>query len=99
MLAAYWVASLVVRHRGWLLTDARLPWLIFLATGIAVTIVFEYLATGMLQRWTYAPTMPTLPLVGTGLAPLLQWLLLPPLALRLTAKHIAGSGARNTTGF
>jgi hypothetical protein len=32
-----------------------------------------------------------LPLLGTGLAPLLQWLLLPPLALGLSRNHLLGA--------
>ncbi|WP_205527550.1 hypothetical protein [Halomonas sp. JS92-SW72] len=34
--------------------------------------------------------MPTLPLLGTGLAPLLQWLLLPPLIVWLARRQLLG---------
>ena len=29
------------------------------------------------MRWSYAPAMPTEPIIGLGLAPILQWLILP----------------------
>jgi hypothetical protein len=42
----------------------------------------------ILRSWTYSEAMPRLELAGIeiGLSPLLQWLLLPPLALRLARR-------------
>lgn len=54
---------------------------VYLVTGLLITIGFEYAATEVLARWEYKSAMPTLPGIGTGLTPILQWLLLPPLAL------------------
>ena len=51
----------------------------FVAIGVAITLVLEWLATGPLGRWAYAEAMPVLPLLGVGLTPVLQWVLLPPL--------------------
>lgn len=45
-------------------------------------------ATEIQQRWQYAGRTPTLPLLGTGLTPLLQWNLLPPLILWLARRQI-----------
>ena len=42
-------------------------------------LVLEPLATGPLGRWAYAEGMPVVPLLGVGLSPALQWILLPPL--------------------
>ena len=61
------------------------------ATGLGVaayTVVSEWLNTSVTQSWAYTKAMPTLPPLGTGLAPLLQWLLLPPVCL-LAARHQA----------
>jgi hypothetical protein len=44
-----------------------------------VTLVLEWLATEVLDRWSYSDAMPELPVLGTGLLPVLQWILLPPL--------------------
>jgi len=62
--------------------------------GVAYTVLSEWLNTSVRQSWAYTEAMPTLPPLGTGLAPLLQWLLLPPVCL-LAARHQAVSaGAR-----
>lgn len=55
--------------------------LVYVATGLLITVAFEYAATELLSRWEYKAAMPTLPVVGTGLMPLLQWLVLPPVAV------------------
>jgi len=39
------------------------------------------------QSWAYSPLMPVLPVTGTGLAPLLQWIVVPSTALVLT-RHV-----------
>ena len=51
----------------------------FIAIGLVITILGEWVLTEVIDRWTYAASMPTLPGLGTGLLPLLQWMVLPPL--------------------
>jgi hypothetical protein len=41
------------------------------------------------QTWAYTDLMPKVPPLGTGLAPLLQWLLLPSVALHLARRGTA----------
>jgi hypothetical protein len=59
-----------------------------LLLGPGYTIFSEWLNT-TLFRWSYSELMPTLKIAGTeiGLSPLLQWLLLPPLALFLARRN------------
>ena len=52
-----------------------------LVLGGGYTIFSEWLTTVVRGSWSYSELMPVLPLTGTGLAPLLQWLVVPPLAL------------------
>ncbi|MEO8838790.1 MAG: hypothetical protein ABI351_08750, partial [Herbaspirillum sp.] len=61
---------------------------LFLLPGIIMTIVFELIATELLHRWTYADSMPVLPILGTGLAPLAQWLVLPPIIIFILRRQI-----------
>jgi hypothetical protein len=63
-----------------------------LAGGVAYTIYSEWLNTTVRQSWAYSPLMPVLPITGTGLAPLLQWIVVPSTALALThhAKQKSG---------
>ena len=49
--------------------------------GASYAIVSEWLNTKILLNWAYAPAMPLVPPFGTGLSPLLQWLLIPPAVL------------------
>lgn len=93
LLIAFWIASLMVRNRHWMLAAGwRKPLLVMVATGMLITIAFEWLATGPLDRWTYGESMPVVPLIGVGLTPLLQWIILPPLIVWLARRHTAGSG-------
>lgn len=49
--------------------------------GLPYTVFSEWLNVDVRQAWTYAASMPRLPPLGTGIGPLLQWLVLPPLAM------------------
>lgn len=80
-LAAYLGAAWSVRSLVWLRAWTLKPVLMYFLIGILITVVFEFLATEVLDRWAYGPNMPTLPLIGTGLAPFLQWIVVPALAL------------------
>ena len=86
-LAAYAAAAMLQRDSLWIMHPRARAWSAYLLAGVGITVLFEYLATGPLERWTYAPQMPRLPVFGTGLTPMLQWLLLPPLAAWLTYRH------------
>ena len=48
-----------------------------LAIGVGYTVYSEWLNTTVRKAWAYSELMPTLPMLGTGLSPLLQWLIVP----------------------
>jgi hypothetical protein len=48
--------------------------------GLGYTIYSEWLNTEIRGSWAYTGWMPQLPLIGTGLSPLAQWIAVPPLA-------------------
>ena len=60
----------------------------FIGIGLALTILIERLATGPLGRWEYAEAIPVLPILDIGVAPLLQWILLPPLAAWVVRRQL-----------
>lgn len=76
-ITAYLVAALSIRTVYWLKAPLAKPLFIFLVVGLLITVLFEYLATEVLARWQYNENMPTLPLLGTGLLPLAQWIIVP----------------------
>ena len=48
-----------------------------LAIGVGYTVYSEWLNTTVRKAWAYSALMPTLPMLGTGLSPLLQWFIVP----------------------
>ena len=94
-LAAFWITALLARSRRWIVKPSRSDIAIFIGVGLVATIIFETLATGVLERWTYSDAMPRLPILGTGLLPLLQWLALPPLVLWFVRRQIGARASGN----
>lgn len=45
--------------------------------GVGYTIYSEYANTTLRAAWAYSRWMPTLPWLGTGLAPFMQWMIVP----------------------
>lgn len=87
-LTAFWVTSAAARTRYWFRNPKPWQLLVFIAVGIALTIGFEYYYTNISLRWTYSELMPLVPPFGTGLSPLMQWLVIPPLVLWFTRRQV-----------
>jgi hypothetical protein len=81
------VASLVARLRGWRPFGRRMI-VTAIALGIGSTILSEWVNVDVWRSWSYTSAMPVLPWLGTGVSPLLQWLVVPTLAFAI-------SGLRN----
>lgn len=54
--------------------------------GVVYTVYSEWLNVSVRESWAYATAMPRLPVLGTGLAPLLQWVVVPSMAFWITAR-------------
>ena len=93
MLLAHAVVALRARDRRWMVTANGKQLMLFIAIGLSITVLIEWLATRGLwiSNWTYTTAMPLLPGIGVGLVPMLQWLLLPPLTVWFTRRQLAGS--------
>lgn len=91
IVIAFWVVVFLQKDREWYLHPSVRSLVLFLLPGVIMTIVFEAMATGPLDRWAYTNAMPTLPGLGTGLAPLAQWLLLPPLIIFIIRHQVRRS--------
>lgn len=90
-LVAFWLTAYFARTRSWIMQPSRADIAIFMGVGLVSTIILETLAIGVLGRWAYSDAMPRLPILGTGLAPLLQWLVIPGLVLWIVRRQIGGS--------
>ena len=51
--------------------------------GATYTVFSEWLNIEVRRRWSYTETMPVVPGLGTGVTPLLQWLIVPGLAFAI----------------
>jgi hypothetical protein len=86
-LLIYAVVAVVLRSRFWFLGRHVIAGTaLFLVLAWIVTAAIELWALGT-GRWEYAPSMVTI--AGIGIAPLLQWTLIP-IALIALARALAG---------
>ena len=80
-IAAFWGAALIGKDRNWFLNKDHRATVAFFAVGLLATVGLEYFSTEVTGRWAYDGVMPLLPLLGTGLSPILQWVFVPMLVL------------------
>ncbi len=74
-------AALVLLRRGaWPQAGYRTAAAAAIAFGLAYTVFSEWLNIQVRGTWAYRDIMPVIPMIGTGLSPLAQWILLPSLA-------------------
>lgn len=85
-LLAFGAASAVARSRLWLARRQGAALAMYLAFGVGTTIAVEVLSVSYWGRWAYAPAMPVV--LGVGLAPLAQWVVVPLLTVWLVRRHI-----------
>jgi hypothetical protein len=84
---AYAVAAGRVQDRWWLgASHWGRPLTVFLGAGLVKTVVLEWLNVYAWRRWAYSPDMPVV--LGIGLAPIVQWLLVPLVTLWLARKQL-----------
>jgi hypothetical protein len=74
------VALLACRAGGWPERAYGRVALVTVLLGIGYTVFSEWHNTTVATSWSYAESMPVVPVIGTGASPLVQWILLPPLA-------------------
>lgn len=89
LLVSFWVVAAISKSRQWVQQPNWRQISIFTFVGIVITVVFEALATGPLGMWAYAKSMPTIPFFGTGLLPLLMWILIPPLMIWFVKRQLS----------
>lgn len=86
---AYFIGSWSANDRLWLGPLQRRPVALYLASGLAITAGLEWLNVHIWKEWAYGPAMPVI--AGIGLAPTLQWIVIPILALWLARRHLGWS--------
>ena len=91
MLLAYGVVAVAARSRRWIVAARGWQLALFIAIGVSITAAIEWLATRgyWIGNWNYLPTMPLVPGTSIGLAPLLQWVVLPLLTVWFVRRQLA----------
>lgn len=74
------VAWFLVGRSGWPQRDYRRVAIVMIVIAVSYTVFSEWLNVEVRGSWTYRDLMPRLPLLGTGLTPLLQWVVVPAAA-------------------
>ena len=76
------VLPLIILGQGWPRKHSTYFWVASCAVflGVVYTIYSEWMNVSVRANWAYSPLMPVLPPLGTGLSPLLQWILVPAAA-------------------
>jgi hypothetical protein len=79
------VAALLARAAGWRTFGGRMI-TATIVLGMSYTVFSEWLNVEIRHSWSYTAAMPVIPGLGTGLTPLVQWLIVPWLAFALTGR-------------
>ena len=66
---------------GWPAEASRRTALLTIAGGLAYTGYSEWLNAAVKRSWSYSDLMPAIPDLGIGLSPVLQWIVVPSVAL------------------
>ena len=85
-LVALSVALITVGCKDWPASGFTPVLLATVSLAVGYTIFSEWLNIVVRARWAYSPLMPVVPGIKTGLSPLLQWIIMPAVALRFARR-------------
>jgi hypothetical protein len=88
--AALLSALLIAGDRDWPRARFRTVAAIAILGGLAYTLFSEWLNTEIRGNWAYTELMPQLPLIGAGISPFAQWVIVPLAAFWWVRRPLAG---------
>lgn len=91
LLAAHAVTALAFRDRQWMISRRHGASVLFITLGLAYTTWSEWLNVLRAGSWDYADGMPTV--FGIGVAPLAQWVVLPPILVMIGRGVVRGEAS------
>lgn len=86
-LASFAVAAFWQKDWRWFLSPTNGALAGYLATGVLITIAFEWHAVYWAGRWSYSALMPIVPVLRVGAAPVMQWIVIPLVVLFFLQRH------------
>ena len=78
ILIIYWTGWLVFREFQWILSPGARGYLLMMVIGLMLAVFVEWNALYRTGAWAYSEQMITIPILGVGLLPILQMIVLPP---------------------
>jgi hypothetical protein len=96
-VVAFWIVATLVGSRQWITTPSSLHVAGFLGVGLGISTALEWMAIHVQARWAYGTSMPMVPVLRVGLAPVLQWVIVPPLVVWFVKRQLAGSRQNEVT--
>lgn len=84
VLVLYMIGWLMTRADRWYVNARPRVYAMVALTAVALATGSEAAALYVFERWSYTSAMPTMPLLGIGLVPLLQALVMPPIVFIIT---------------
>lgn len=91
--ASLTAAIAILRAKDWPHRHYRAVAVVLIALALGYTMFSEWWNIEIRQAWAYRDIMPRLPGLGTGLSPVMQWIVVPLLALRVARPHHHGESA------
>ncbi|MEO1169853.1 MAG: hypothetical protein AAFW97_14185 [Pseudomonadota bacterium] len=91
MVLAYRAAAWIVGSRDWIIDLPRKAVFAYLATGLMITVAIEHIAINIEFGWRYSTLMPLEPVFGTGMVPIIMWVIVPMATLWLVRRPIPSS--------
>jgi hypothetical protein len=96
-VAAFWIVAARAGSRRWITAPSVPQVACFVSIGLGIATALEWMATHVQARWAYGTSMPMVPVVRVGLAPVLQWVIVPPLVVWFVKRQLAGTRPREVT--
>lgn len=91
-VSALFLALSIAGHRDWPSMSFPRVAMLTVAFGVGYTIYSEWLNVSVRASWAYSDLMPVVPGLGVGLSPLMQWILIPSVALWTARRCMSDRG-------
>jgi len=92
-LSALIIALVVLGTQRWPAEGYVRVMLATLVLGVGYTVFSEWLNIIVRSSWAYSDLMPVIPIANIGLSPLLQWILIPAIALWIARRKALEHGS------
>jgi len=96
-VVAFWVVAALVASRRWITAPIAVQVASFVGVGLTISTALEWMAIHVQARWAYGTSMPMVPVLRVGLAPVLQWVIIPPLVVWFAKRQLAGTPQKEVT--